>query len=81
MIKIRTFLGFLIAFIFLVGMQLPVNSQQDQNQEQGQNQDQIQDCIADEDSGVCQEGECRLTSGVIGICKPSGNSCTCVPIN
>ncbi|MBI2995878.1 MAG: hypothetical protein HYY52_04150 [Candidatus Melainabacteria bacterium] len=38
------------------------------------------DCILDE-AGVCQEGECRLEDGEIGVCRQSGDDCVCSPNN
>ncbi len=36
------------------------------------------DCSLNEDSDICQEGECRLDTGEIGLCQQSDDGCVCV---
>lgn len=37
-----------------------------------------EDCSLNEDTGICQEGECRLNNGEIGLCQQTGDGCVCV---
>ena len=59
---------FVLAVIILAGYQ-PLTSAQSL------------DCSVDEEAGICQEGECRLEDGEIGLCQGSSDNCVCVPVN